>query len=303
MTTTETAPPAYDKGARQQLEALAQGMRHVEVEMTDDVEAILDTLIYDRSCAYTNPVLFGADGRLKQTYSSARDGIREAYLSWHGEVGLRRFEPMSCISSSWYSFYHALVTVAPLKDDPRRPVRLQGTAGYASDVIVIFPTMGRDAITGELYWARRMDRSRGDPVEIPSAMTARRRSELGQRHAAYVKALRKADVDSLMTFYADDVQHGMRDYVADSGTILSSDGAAQLRSKYEQFFATFEPESIDVLQFQAGDWYFFSEQSWAVRDKRNGRRYGFRTVEYQDIETPDGRRFAHVGHGTDLREL
>lgn len=274
--------------------AQQQADRHIEVEITEDVDDILGTLADAGPYAYTlNPTL--EDGRLRQHLAQTREGIRQSYVELHLGMALRGWISTSQVLAPWYTFHAGWATVevkaeTTILGEVKKP-------GDRLDVesLVLFPTMGRTGITGELFWART---GPGAGAANGQSLSELRRDLLAD-HDAYLDALRSGDVDGAVASLAPEGQVGLRDYTNDTpGALAELDGRQAAADHLRRFFARYVPERIEVVQRHADEWYVFAETRWTVTSVADGARLTFLTADYAEIG-PDRKIVARIGHGTE----
>lgn len=266
--------------------AQRQAENHIEIEITEDIDDLLGTLADDGPYAYTlNPVV--EEGRVRQHLIHTRDEIRDCYVTLHNDMGLRGWESTTQVLSSWYTFHAGFATVEVKADGSHQDY----------EALVLFPTMGSRGITGEMFWARITPGPTTEPGESLSQMRASLRAE----HDAYLEAVRRSDIEGMLTAMSDDVQVGMRDYtlgaIDPSKSLVELDGKDAVRAHLERMFASFVPERVDVVQRNVDDWYIFSELRWVVRSRHDDQRITFLTADYAELG-PDRKIVARLGHGT-----
>ena len=90
----------------------------------------------------------------------------------------------------------------------------------------------------------------------------------------------------------------MRDYVADTGTLVPLEGATGIAAHFRAFFERFEMLGVEVLHRVVTDWYLFAEVRLTVRERATGELLAWHTAEFF-APGADGRWIARIGHGTD----
>jgi hypothetical protein len=291
MTTQSTnvarlSPNELSDEAERQLRAVGQARRHLESECTHDTDTILATFADEGPYAYGIRAVTREDGSSFQTYTGDLAVVREAYDEIRKWAGLERFRPTTQIGNSWYAFFEGVATATSFQSG-----ELTENAG-----VVLLPTMGGIGITGELFWNRR------SPEPRTEASTNRRLEWLSMANSR-VESFLKGDVEGVIAHLEDGVQYGLRGYLADDEMVVGLDGKAAVGAYFGRFFSEFSVEAIDVIHRHVGGWYIFAEQRWTVRHQSNGARAQFRTAEFADVETADGRIHAIMGNGTPLTPL
>lgn len=276
----------------------AIGWRHIESEYLDVVEDVLETLVPDGPYAYTvSPGTVAAASGVAlppgtiphQTFVSTREGLRESYESLHRFSAVQRMEAIAEIRGEWYVFFYGL---------GEGLVKPTGQLVY-SPTMLLFPTMGKDGITGELFWSRTgvgpfYDGGREGPLAIQTAILA--------KHEALIEALRNADTAAVAGFYDPGAQFGIRDYLSDAPDLVDLHSAEEYRSYLDRFFARFHVLDIGLAQRLVQDWFAFCELLWVVEDRETGRRLRFYTADHAEMR-PDGVFASRIGFGTDPIEI
>jgi len=281
------------RSAEAAVHAAEQTAIHVEAEIVGRVPELMETLKPEGPYAYTILPEVHPDGSVKLPIITTREGIRDAYQFIRGASDLLSSEPLVELRGTWYSFHEGLSRGRPKGSDVVREV----------ENIALFPVWTGKGITGELVWPRvpRANLGRGPkPADSGTDELAQRRQALAQ-HNQYLKALRAADVDGMLEVLNDGVQAAVRDYVDDTGTLISLDGKDALRAFYKSFFEKYDLHSIDLLDRLARDWYVFAELRVTARRRDRAGAGGsltFHTAEFF-VPASDGRFIAQVGHGTD----
>jgi hypothetical protein len=130
----------------------------------------------------------------------------------------------------------------------------------------------------------------------PTTRYARR--QVFDQYARYLDALRGNDLDAVLAVLHDGVASAVRDYVADTGTLVELTGKDAHRSWYAALLDKFEIRSVEPLYLVTEDWYVFCELRFTVSRRSGGGTLAFHTAEYH-IPAKDGRFIARVGHGTE----
>ncbi|MFG1609808.1 hypothetical protein [Actinoplanes sp. NPDC049265] len=104
--------------------------------------------------------------------------------------------------------------------------------------------------------------------------------------------------DDIVKLAHPEMQTAVRDYVADSGTVVELHTAAEMQAHFMAFFERYDVLSIDVTQSHADDWFFFHELRWTVRDRNRDTVVVHQRAEFAEVSA-DGRIVAYVGHGVD----
>lgn len=272
-----------------QVQSAATAWRHVHAEYVDIVDDILATLAPSGPYAYTVlPERQEGKEIPNQRIVTTIEDIERSYRNMHRYTAVVGLRPLLEINASWYTFVSGL---------GRARDKLSG-AEADGPVIVLFPTMGSEGITGELFWTgTQQDRMEGDPANGRWAD----RFAVAELHESLLDAYRKGDVDSIVEKAHPDIQTGVRDYVAQTGTLVNLHTNEDLRAYLQDFYAQYSVLSIEVVTKHFDDWYFFHELRWTVEAKKGlaaGSIFRYHTAEYAEV-TSAGLLTAHIGHGTD----
>jgi hypothetical protein len=265
------------------LHAQEQTDWHLRIEATEVIEDILDTLNETGPYGYTvSPDM--EDGRLRAHLCNTRDEIREAYINVHKHFNLISWRTATQIVGSWYTFHDAWWNVL-FKDE--------GDAGVVHDVesLLLFPTMGKRGITGEMVWPRI------EPV--PEKYNPERRLEVLAADEAWFACLRSGDVAGVLEYVKPEAQVIVRNYAdpTPDATHVELDGSAAVGEQLRKFYDRYSVEAIDVIHRHSEDWYAFTEMRWTVRSTDDGTRWSWLQAEFGDYgngTTQNGR----LGHGT-----
>ncbi|MDT0321924.1 hypothetical protein [Streptomyces millisiae] len=267
----------------------ATAWRHVRAEYVDVVDDILDTLAPSGPYAYTVvPVLEEGREIPTQRIVTTYEEIEHSYRSMHRYAAVVGVRPVTEINGSWYTFVSGL----------GRGREKETGAEHERPIIVLFPTMGSEGITGELFWGRtQQDTLAGDPAD--GALAAR--YAVGAVRATLLDAHRDGDVDTIVELAHPEIQAGLRDYVAGTGTLAELHGVEELRAHLSDFHAHYAVRGIEVVASHLDAWFFFHELRWTV-EARKGPEAGavlrYHTAEYAEVSAA-GLVVARIGHGTD----
>jgi hypothetical protein len=263
--------------------------KHIDAESADVIDDIMATLAPDEPYAYT--VAPPAEDRVSsiphQEFRLTRAGIQAAYEDMHRFSLSLGIEPLAEIRSDWYAFIFGL---------GHGMDKATGAQHRDRQTAVLFPTMGQSGITGELFWFRTSAEApytggRTSPHAAEAAILA--------RHDALVEAFRRNDVSAVVELFNIDAQVGIRDYVNETGTVISITGGNNLELYLKEFFSRFKVVAIDIIQRLATDWCAFAELRWIVEDqKQSGEKLMFYTANHGEVR-PDGLFASLIGHGTD----
>lgn len=267
------------------------GWGHIESEYLDVVDDILDTLVPEGPYAYTVAPAPTGDGSIPhQEFASTAAELREAYENLHRFSAVRNMEPVTEIRGDWYLFVYGL---------GEGLMKESGQVFHAPNA-VLFPTMGKSGITGELFWMRS-----GMGAPYTGSLSGPLASELAitDRHDAFLDGMRKEDVEAVTALFHPNAQIGIRDHVADTGALAGLHSAAELRTHLTQFFARFRIMDVSLVHRYASDWFVFAELLWIVEHRQDpSRREKFYTAAHAEVH-PDGLFASMIGHGTDREAL
>jgi hypothetical protein len=277
--------------------AAEQTTIHIAAEIVGRVPELLETLRDEGPYAYSLLSDVRPDGSVTLPILTTREEIRDAYTMIRGASDLLGVEPVVEIRGTWYTFHEAISTGRRKGSDTAND----------NPTLALFPVSTDKGITGELVWLYRPRASLGaaprlgagaEPEEETRTQWQLRREGLAL-HDRYIRALRDADVDAFGDVMNDGVQSAVRDYVNDTGTLITLDGKQAHRSYCEALLRKYEIESVELLDRVAQDWYVFAELRFTVRPRGgDGGTIAFHTAEYY-VPASDGRFIVRIGHGTD----
>lgn len=267
--------------------------RHVEAEYVDVVEDILATLAPSGPYAYTVvPAVEEGKEIPTQRIVDSYEAIENSYRTMHRYAAVIGIRPVTEINASWYTF---------VSGSGRGRDKSTG-AESERPIVVLFPTMGSQGITGELFWGRTQQESLpGDPAD--GALAGR--FAVARVHAELLDAYREGDVDAVVERAHPEIQTGVRHYAAGAGTLVELHTKDELRSHLQEFYAHYEVRDIEVVKRHFDDWFFFHELRWTVEVRRGpeaGSVLRHHTAEYAEVSGA-GLVVAHIGHGTDQLKL
>jgi len=289
MRVIDIDPKLLQKEAEAAVHAADESWIHMEAEYVGKIPELMETLVPEGPYAYTILPQVLPDGTIKMPILSTREEIREAYKFVRGRSDLLSTEAIVEIRGTWYTFTEAV---------SRGRVKGQDSIG-TTHLVSMFPVSGGKGITGELVWplVPRANLGRGPVKEVTNAL-ALRRHVLAQ-HDAYLKALRGSDVEGILETMNEDVMGAVRDYVNDTGTLISLDGKAAHRAYYQSLFKRYDVVSVDVLDRLVQEWYTFAELRFTMRCRDGaGGTLAFNTAEFF-VPGNDDRIILRIGHGTD----
>jgi len=248
-------------------------------------------LVPDGPYAYTVTPQPAADGAIPhQEFVTDLPALRRSYEDMHRISSVRGLKAIAEIRGDWYVFTYGL---------GEGFVKSTGTVMH-SPTAILFPTMGKDGITGELIWKRTgVGPSFTGDNEGPLAVE----TALLERHEAYLDCLRSSDARGAADLHHPNAQIGIRDHVTDSGTVAGLHSRSEYRSYLEQFFSRFEVLDIQTVHRLVTDWFVFAEMLWVVAERgKPGAKYKFYTADHSEVR-PDGLFASRIGHGTDRISL
>ena len=298
MQIIDTDPELLQRSAEASRHAADETWIHIRAEFAaadGDYDKLMSTLRTQGPYGYTIQPQINGDGTVKAPILTTRDDIRTAYEQVRGRSDLLSSESLIELRGEWYVFQEA-ISVGHIKGEP--------APSAGTHLIGMFP-VGRGAgITGELIWpwVPRELLGKGtapaDPVTDPIQL----RRDCVALHDRYLEALARGNVGGLVDTMHDDVQSGVRDYVAQTGALNQLEGKPANRAYYAAFFDKFEVLSVDLLDRVVQDWYVFAEVRLTVQPRAGGPRLAFHIAEFY-VTANDGRFFVRVGHGTDPSEV
>ncbi|MFM9695103.1 hypothetical protein [Streptomyces europaeiscabiei] len=276
-----------------QVQTSAVAWKHVKAEYVDVVEDILATLAPSGPYAYTVvPTLQEGKEIPTQRIVDTYEAIESSYRNMHRFAAVVGIRPVTEINTSWYTF---------VSGSGRGRDKNTG-AESERPIIVLFPTMGSEGITGELFWGRtQREPLPGDPADGTLAS----RFAVAKVHDALLDAYRKGDVEAIVERAHPEVQTGVRDYAAGVGTLAELHTKDELKLHLQEFYAHYEVREIEVVKQHFDDWFFFHELRWTVEARKGpeaGSVFRHHTAEYAEVSGA-GLVVAHIGHGTDQLKL
>jgi hypothetical protein len=231
------------------------------------------------------------DGSVKLPIITTRDDINKAYTMIRGASELLSSEAIVELRGSWYSFQEALNRGRVKSNDLLRE----------AETLALFPSTRGTGITGELVWVRvpRTALGQAAPPADAKTDTLSLRRQVRVLHDRFANALRAADVEALLDTCNDGVQSAVRNYVEDTGALISLDGKEAHRAYYRSLFAKYAVESVGLLDRVVQEWYVFAELRLTLRPRHGaGGVVALHTAEFF-VPANDGRFIVRIGHGTD----
>ncbi|MER5214092.1 hypothetical protein ABT063_26855 [Streptomyces sp. NPDC002838] len=140
------------------MQSAATAWKHVHAEYVDVVDDILATPAPSGPYAYTvAPRVEEGHELPTQRIVTTYEEIENSYRGMHRYAAVVAIRPVAEINTSWYTFVSGV--------GRGRGREKQTGAESERPVVVIFPTMGSEGITGELFWGRtQRDSMPGDPA-------------------------------------------------------------------------------------------------------------------------------------------
>jgi hypothetical protein len=286
-------PKLLRDGSLQALHAARQSMLHIASEYGGHTPTIMETLTADDPYGFMIFPQVLADGRVKIPILTTREEVRRGYEMTWANTKMLEFKPLIELRGAWYLLQEALNTVH-LRD-------IDTVVHGESVALITTSNLGVPGITGELVWARRprAELGRGSGLAVDQdASEGERRRQLIELHDQYLRMLLAHDVEGVLSVMHESVQSPVRDYVNDTGALISLESLDAHAAHFRAFFQTYEVKAADVLDRVAQEWYLFAETRLSVRRRADGAELAFHTAE---IFAPahDGRFIARIGHGTD----
>jgi hypothetical protein len=292
MPVIDTDPKLLSESAVAALHSNEQATIHIDAEIVGLIPELMETLRDQGPYGYTLINEVHPDGSVKLPILTTADEIRDIYALIRGASNLLSVEPLVEKRGSWYVFHEAISTGQIKNTDlpPRETVTL-----------ALFPVSTDKGITGELVWIVRPRSELGarpDPENIPTDPVELRRDTLNL-HTRQVQAFRDNDLDALLETLNEGVASAVRDYVHDTGALVSLTGKDEHREHYRAFFDKYTVESVDLLDRVVQETYAFAELRFTVTARNGSGMSNFHTAEFH-APASDGRFIARIGHGTDV---
>jgi hypothetical protein len=294
VTSIDVDPKTLEVAAAASAHAYEQAIIHVgeEIKARDpnNLSALVGSLAPEGPYAYTILPSVGADGSVTLPVLRTREEITEAYAFIRGLSDLHEVIGLTEIRGAWYTFQDNISRGGPKGTDVRNN----------RQTLALFPSGAGSGITGELVWMRfpREQLGAPDEVDIMDADPLLARRQVFDQYARYLEALQANDPGAVLDVLHDGVASAVRDYVADTGTLVELSGKDAHRTWYEAFFRRYEIRSVQPLYQVTEDWYVFAELRITVAPRGTDRTIAFHTAEFH-IPAKDGRFIARIGHGTE----
>jgi hypothetical protein len=116
-------------------------------------------------------------------------------------------------------------------------------------------------------------------------------------HDRYIKALQNADVEGILAEMNERVTANVRNYVEDTGALISLTDKDAHRAYYKTLFEKFEVKAVLMLDRVIQDDYVFAELRFTVRNRASGETMAFHTAEFF-LPGRDTRFAVRIGSGT-----
>jgi len=290
MRAIDVDPHLLEKHAKLSVRAGEEGWRHMAAEIVGEIPNLMTTLCPQGPYAYTIMPQVFPDGRVKSPIITTREEIEKAYIEVRGRSWIHASEALIEIRAPWYQFTESVST---------SQVKGQDKINF-NHLITLFPLGSGGGITGELVWVKvpRALMGTGPIFNGSSADELTLRRQLLALHDTYMRALADNNAAAVVATFADGAQAAIRDFVAETGTLVALEGADANAEFYIALFQKFEFLSVALLQRAVQDWYVFAELRLIVRLRATGETLVFHTAEFF-IPGKDGRFIIRVGHGTD----
>lgn len=290
MRVIDIDPELLRRNAQATLHAGEEGIRHALAEIDGRVPVIMETLAPEGPYGYTVRQDVRPDGTLKVQIQTTREEVHEEYKTVRGMCDVLTHQPVVDIRGAWYLFQEVV----------NQGCSKGSAVVNTNDTLILLPCRATKGITGEIFWYRVPRETLGRGPK-PAHMELDRRTlrlENLAMHDRYLDALRKADVDGMLSLMNEDVQLAVRDYVKETGTLTTPSTKAMYRDYWRSFFSKYEILSVDLLQRAMEEWYVFAELRLTLRRRKDDVRVAFHTAEFF-IPAKDGLFIAQIGHGSD----
>jgi hypothetical protein len=239
-------------------ESIACGMRHVDAETLNDLEAIMATI--DPQPYF--PLLdHDGEGGLALQFLTDNDGVRAYYGARHGSYEIVASRHIAAVATDFYSFRESVATL--------RGVGAIGDVDSSGQIFkvnsaVLFPT-GPAGIGGEIVWTRYpfadivggtvTPQAPGDgPAHLPNL-----RLRNADNFEAYLDAWRAGDARAAGVCLADDVQLLRRVAVGDDVSHVRTLGRDESVAALAELYRRQPPAKVEVLNRIITEWYVFAD--------------------------------------------
>jgi hypothetical protein len=285
----DTNPIVLRDYAKCALHAASEAWIHMAAEEVGDIPGLMATLRFEGPYGYTIQPRVLPDGSVSMPICTTYEEIENAYRQVRGASDMLGADAVIEVRGAWYNFHEVMARGRPKGQDKINENNLIG----------LFPVSSDKGITGELVWVRipRAKLGKSPQPEAPSDLKAR--VQLLKLHDRYIEALQRSDVEGVLDTMNDDVQGTVRNYVDDTGALVSLDGKEAHRDYYRALFGKYDIQSVDLLQRVVQEWYAFAELRFEARRRSDGKPVAFHIADYF-IPASDNRFIMRVGHGTDV---
>lgn len=294
MPAIDVDPQVLALGAAASAHAAEQALIHIEAETKarnpELLVALVNTLTDEGPYAYTLLSQVRPDGSVVTPILTSREEIEDIYGVIRGMTDLHEVVGLTEIRGSWYLFQDSHTIGGPSGSDVRNDRQVLG----------IFPSGSGAGITGELVWLRTPRSLLGAPdeVDVTASDPLLARRQVYDQYERYLGALRANDFDGVLAVIHDGASSAVRDYVAETGTLLELVGKDAHRAWFRAFLDKYEVIDVQRLSQVTEDWYVFAELRFTVQPRSGGSPMAFHTAEFH-IPSKDGRFIARIGHGTE----
>jgi hypothetical protein len=289
-------PELLRRAAAAQVHAASEGWHHVQLESTGHVPTILETLVPDGPWAWAIMTHAQPDGSVALPVQTTFEGIRSMYEFIRGLSDVLGAEPVIEVRGEWYGFHEDVSTSRE---------KASGTI-TEREMVLLMPTTTGPGITGELAWVRLDRQHLGVDVPLADEKTPlQMRRHLIGLHDELLGALLAGDPAGVAAVYTPGAKAAVRDYVADTGTLVGLDDRLGIEGHHRELFSLFEVRSAEVLHQVAQDWYLFTEVRFEVVVRSGPDQGSVLAFHTASIFVPgrDDRFIVHISHGTDLAAM
>jgi hypothetical protein len=232
-------PDLLRRSASSQLHAFHEVADHLTKEETGHIPTILGTLVPDGPWAWAIVPFTKEDGSVDLPLKTTYEGIEEMYGIIRGHSDVLGTEILAEVRGTWYVFAHAYSHMR---------VRETGEENWHENVLMLPVTSG-PGITGEIaFWNMGREMLGKNLPLAPALSPLDMRRNLIALHDRYLNGLREADADAMVDVFSPSAQAGIRDYVADTGTLVHLDDLDGMRLHHQNLFERFDVRAVDVLE-------------------------------------------------------
>jgi hypothetical protein len=262
-------------GTQGLLDAIGTARRHVDSEVTNDVDHIMSTV--SQTVCYLMPDVTSPEAPLAML--TDRQGVHGFYS--HERTFLEVVSGVDLVEcvSDWYMFHEVLSTTRQVET---------GTL-HRNEVAVLFP-VADDGIIGEILIARRKwtDVYAGTPGPLPASApdgdVAGWRSQAIEAHDRFLDGLRNGRAAEAAAAFNDTATIAVLDIAQPPVQLVAGSGRDVTLQRSAMLVDAVEDPEVTVLQRFAAEWYVFSE--WVVRGTaRAGRIHGVEAGQRVDIRS------------------